>query len=148
MTIHLTSRAVALLAASALSLLSAGSANAACAQWNVSGSFNVNQGNGPRVLMQLQQNGSNFSGIAIYNSVNGTVSGTMVGQRFNATVNWSNGDRGVYTAVVVETANGGQVYDGRTYNAVHPANWSVWSAGSHLGCVLTPTIRNIMRRGW
>src|SRR5262249_23475623 len=129
------------------------SANAACQQYALPGQFTITQGNGPVVTLYPQVksvNGTqtNFGGFAMYNQVAGQMDGFLAGTRFHLTVTWNNGDRGIYTAVVGDTASGTKLVDGRTYNAVHPANWSVWSSNTNIQCAPSQAyLRYLQRRG-
>lgn len=119
-------------------LLPATGAFAACSQWSVQGAIILRQSNNTTVRLQLEQNGSSFSGLGSFPQDSGTVTGSIVGQRFNATVQWRKWSVGVYTAVVVDAGNGyGRFQDGRTYDRLNPGSFATWSSSTNLSCIST-----------
>lgn len=127
-----------------LAALSPSAAQAACAQWNVSGFWLLTQSNGANVELELQQNGNVITGSAKWREIidngilvsdekyhYGSVDGTVQGNSFNVQMYWTT-DRtvGVYTG---EIGPQGRI-EGRTYERSRPANQASWFSGATMNC--------------
>lgn len=107
----------------ATALLLPAEARATCV-WDTSGQWNVEQSNGFRVILRLQQKfGGEISGTAYERTIGtGNVSGTMLGDAFSISVYWPRNSIGRYYGNVREN---GYIENGRTCDAINKncANW-------------------------
>lgn len=125
-------------------LFSSHSAQAAC--WNVSGTFAVKQDNQPGVpvIFTVEQNGSQVTGNATYDKgqgVNsGSVTGSIQGDDFDLTVDWSDGKRrGNYKGKIVSGVLVGGL--GKDLNDTNTtANFTVERTFTCAPAITTPTI--------
>ncbi len=67
----------------------------AAPNWDVSGSWQMNQSNGPAVSLQLKQTGTGVTGAATSGKIQGAVRGWVSGDQFNVRITW----RGTATIV-------------------------------------------------
>lgn len=117
--------------------LSASPANAQCAQWDVSGEWQIVQSNKWIAGMALSQSGTEVTGTArdvleayIGNGPKIPVNGTMVGNKFNLTVYWKGGRVGAYRGTV--DAGGGM--KGTTYDKSQPSVRATWYSNRSMVC--------------
>jgi hypothetical protein len=105
---------------------------AQCPQWDVSGSWTIQQSDGYTVQINLQQTGKKLTGKASYfydirrsgdrtfgakyPSANGSASGNIGGADFYCEIKWETGPVGVYTATV---SPGGRIH-GTLYDKSNP----------------------------
>jgi hypothetical protein len=114
--------------------------------WNVGGTWWFTQDNlgGLHLTFTLTQNGSGLSGTAQYATVTapnivpkvsstvGSANGSITGDTFKVTVNWSRSSVGVYEGHV--GADG--VIRGVTYDQIQPGSRSTWTSGQAFGCLV------------
>jgi hypothetical protein len=107
----------------------AGQPGGTCAQWDVSGTWQTEQGNGYHPVFVFQQSDMQVTGTAMlsgaeqaragYTGPGGPVAGTLVGDRIDVSVTWTRRDgplRGQYTGTIV---------DGRIVNGMAgPVTWT------------------------
>lgn len=118
---------------------------AACAQRVVAGDWTATQSNMPTgtFTFLLTQYGSTVGGTFVFtddgNTMRGNVSGSVIGNAFDAVIDWGGGLRGHYTA----TAPPGHMTNGYTFQVGHPENNATWSAtGTSGGCAKPFTARS------
>jgi hypothetical protein len=110
---------------------------ASCKQWNVTGTWSTNQGNGFHVTFVFKQSGTTLTGKGIlpqseaaslgYST--GIVKGTVKGSRLSLTVAWVKGPVGQYVATVTSRGLAGS---GR---AIKPlGTWVNWSGSGPTRC--------------
>lgn len=131
-------RSFALLAAAASWLL-ASAAQAQCLQWNIAGSWQLAQANGPAPRLELQQDGDQVRGRAVYLQTAergadydnaGSVDGTVVGDELHLTIYWEQASVGVYNGKI---APDGAVQGG-TYDKRNPDAYALWSSDHKAVC--------------
>jgi hypothetical protein len=103
-----------------------------CNQWDVTGTWSTQQGNGYAVTFNFSQSGQNLGGSAGYGSVSGGLSGTIQGNQLNVVVGWSNGSRGRYVATVSQGS-----LTGTTSNVATGASTS-WTGSGPTRCASAP----------
>jgi hypothetical protein len=122
---------------------------AACAQWDVSGTWATHQNNGYDPTFSFSQSGTQLSGSATlpgaeadragYTGDTGTVSGSISGDRLDVTVTWppkrdGSTSAGLYTASVVPGSTAGQGDLSGGY-----AGGSTWTGAGPAKCVSAGT---------
>lgn len=121
------SRALLISLTAIASLAAATSSATAC---NLNGDFMVifQSNHTVATFNHITQNGEDLEGMAKFNNVRGDFRGVLESNgRFNVTVDWDDGSRGVYTAFITED---GRVFDGRTYDRNNRANFATWGIGA------------------
>jgi uncharacterized repeat protein (TIGR03803 family) len=113
-------------------------AASACSQWNVSGSWAVAQSNGFNDIFSIQQNGVVVTGTATDGGAPATIQGTMQGSEFLATVYWSTGGYGLYSATMTED---GKLTNGSGFNLSNPASTATWTTRAVFTCSATSAAR-------
>jgi hypothetical protein len=96
-------------------------------QWVVDGEWSVAQGDGLVVTFIIQQEGSNFRGLARYKDhqgreIDGEGSGSISEDRFSFTVNWDGGDQGEYSG---NFSSNGRL-SGLSVDLENPHNQGTW----------------------
>ena len=118
-----------------------GSQSLACSQVSVTGSWTGTQ-DGVELNWTLTQVGQNVTGTAEYNKhqLDGTVTGTVMGNLFDAVIRWAPGNApgaaGEYTATVAP----GALQNGTGHDVNAPTSTATWSAVGTTGCA-TPTTK-------
>jgi len=102
-----------------------------CAQWDISGEWVLKQSNGYAPMFVLSQNGTQLTGHGTYNGITGPLNGTLIGDKFNVLVSWSNNSRGRYVGSVVA----GYISDGQGYDEAHPTSKASWTGEGAARCV-------------
>lgn len=114
--------------------------DAACVQWNVSGTWTAVQSNHQRrskgATLKLQQTGTEIKGSAEYQNDNGIfikgpVVGTAIRNAFAATIYWDDNRVGVYTG---EIGPQGLVV-GRSFDKNDPRTSADWHADRSFDCL-------------
>jgi hypothetical protein len=121
-----------------------------CAQWNVAGAHDLHQSNTAKGYMTLQQDGTQFKGQvtvgnkhrpdevdSYYDYTNGDIVGTVVGNKFEATVYWDDNKVGVYTGQIGPQG----LVVGRTFNKNNPSESADWHGSPAFNC-LTASVPN------
>ena len=116
--------------------------DAACAQWNVSGTWTAIQSNHQRkskgATLSLQQTGTQFKGSAQYQNENGIfikgpVVGTAIRNAFSATIYWDDNRVGAYTGEIGPQG----LAVGHTFDKNDSRTSADWHADRSFDC-LTP----------
>lgn len=130
----------------ALLCLSAPGIAAACSTWDVTGTRQIEQGNGITVYANFHQNGSSVTGTAAWTEIrrqngekvgvghDGGVQGSVNGGNFEVVITWNNGSTGVYSGQIAQDGRvSGVNYDRRT-----PGTRVAWHATQALRCADAP----------
>ena len=127
----------------AFAMLLPSAAQADCAQWDLSGHWEIRQTNGITVLMDLVQTGTDVHGAAAYGlrggvgefgaKVTGPVTGTVNGNSIQLTAEWNNAKGGEYTGGVGSDAFIG----GSTRDQSHPEVVAGWRGNRAATCLVT-----------
>jgi hypothetical protein len=102
-----------------------------CEEWDISGDWIITQGNGYAPTFSLSQNGTQLTGHGTYPGVTGPLNGTLIGDKFNVLVSWSNNTRGRY----VGSMKAGFISDGQGYDETHPTSRAAWKGKGAARCV-------------
>ena len=94
------------------------------AEFNVKGAWEARQSSGHVVSFQIQQSGTEIQGIGSHSGgkVTGTGEGSVHGNHFVFTVDWSNGSIGEYNG----TFNSIGRITGVTFDVNHPQHQATW----------------------
>ena len=103
---------------------------ATCERWNISGRWQINQGDGPKPVFDLRQNGNHLKGRATWNGVVAPVNGSLTNSTFDVLVTWSNDSKGRYRGTVSQGAINGEDYD-----EIHPESRASWAGTGPTHCV-------------
>ena len=122
----------------AITVLLPSAAQAACALWDVSGTWVVDQSNNASCEFRVRQSGTKLTGAATQLGGRGwaPINGTINGDWARLEVKWSNGTRGEYGGKI---RLDGETIHGLTYDAFHRTGAQVqWTAIHHFGCAPVP----------
>ena len=132
--------------------LSASSVRAQCAQWDVSGQWELQQSNGFTVQVDLHQNGKTVTGTASFTYVKpaggvlgafqggdpatqrGSFSGNISGDDFYGQIGWTSGSVGIYRGKVGAQGR----IDGTMYDKGAPSSRATWFSGEFMKCAGAP----------
>jgi hypothetical protein len=129
----------------------------ACAQWNVTGTWQVTQNNGFGPTFTFIQNGTNLTGTGLqpaadvqrsgYSGNTGTLVGTVTGNQMDFRVTWApfrndapdparrgTTQTGRYLGTVVASA----IINGDAYDLAYPNAHASWTATGPSSCIGTP----------
>ena len=115
------------------------SAKAQCTQWNVAGKWAIKQGK-IVVDFDLRQDRTVITGTASYFGsngkgglveVDGSLDGTVRGDRFDVQIYWGNGPVGVYNGTIGPQGR----IEGTTYDKQRPSNKVAWWSARTMKCV-------------
>jgi hypothetical protein len=109
-------------------------AQAECLQWDMSGRWEIVQGNGYNVNFDFTQAGNELHGTGRYPEARSrSIDGSVGDEAFDFTVHWSNGSIGYYKGWF--TPDGG-IKSAHTYDKTHPGHRVYWDApGRQAKCV-------------
>jgi hypothetical protein len=115
-------------------LLLSSVAQAECLQWDMSGRWEIIQGNGYNATFDLTQPGNELHGSGQYSEARSrSIDGSVGEYGFNFTVQWSNGSIGYYTG---RFSSDGGIESAHTYDKAHPGHRVYWDApGRKAKCV-------------
>jgi hypothetical protein len=106
---------------------------ARCQQWNVAGTWLINQSNGFLVTFIVQQNQNELTGSADNGSGPVPFVGAMRADRLTMTVSWAWGGAGHYTATMSPS---GLLTEGFTQNLSMPASTANWNTAQQFKCAV------------
>jgi hypothetical protein len=102
-----------------------------CTRWDVSGRWQINQTNGYKPIFNLRQNGNQLEGQATLGATAAPVNGSLIDNRFDVLVDWSNNSKGRYKG----TVRPGMISNGESYDEIHPESRAGWSGTGPAKCV-------------
>lgn len=113
-------------------------AQAQCAQWDVSGQWSLNQGKDTTVHLQIEQDGSGVTGKADYwvksgggvRTIRGSLDGTADGNKFRIQIYWSGTSIGVYEGNIGPQGR----IEGTTYDRQKPSVRATWFSNKAVKC--------------
>jgi hypothetical protein len=111
-------------------------AQAECLQWDMSGRWEIVQGNGYNATFDLTQSGNELHGTGRYSEARSrSIDGSVGENGFDFTVHWSNGAIGYYAGGF--SSDGGIASQSAyTYDKAHPGHRVYWDApGRQAKCV-------------
>jgi hypothetical protein len=119
-------------------VLSPSAAQAACARWDMSGTWKFVQTNGTSPTFVLQQTPNGLQGraeytvfLGVFQTVTASVDGALNGDALKVTAYWDNGTTGVYTGTVGPQ---GRIV-GSTYDAQNPQSTANWYSDRTANCL-------------
>jgi hypothetical protein len=115
------------------------SAQAQCAQWDVSGQWSLNQGKDTTVHLQIEQDGSGVRGKADYyvnssgggvRTILGSLDGFAKGHKFRIQIYWSGTSVGIYEGNIGPQGR----IEGTTYDRQKPSVRATWFSNKAMKC--------------